>query len=101
MKNILDNYQTSISKLCEDHKVKSLYAFGSVLTDNFGNQSDIDLIVDFEYQDVLDYVDNYFDLKFALEKIFNRSIDLLEEKALKNPYFKQSIYQQRQLIYGQ
>ena len=101
MKNILDNYQISISKLCEDHKVKSLYAFGSVLTENFGNQSDIDLIVDFEHQDVLDYGDNYFDLKFALEKMFNRPIDLLEEIALKNPYFKQAIYQQRQLIYGQ
>lgn len=98
--NILDSFHASIEVLCNNHKVKSLYAFGSVLTENFGAESDVDLIVDFETQDVLDYADNYFDLKFALEEVLKRPIDLLEEKALKNPYFKKAIYQQRRLIYG-
>jgi len=72
----------------------------SVLTDNFNKDSDIDLIVDFEPIDVALYADNYYDFKFSLQDILNRSIDLLEEKAIKNPYFKQAIKQQRQLIYG-
>jgi len=99
--NRLETYGPDIIKLCETHKVKSLYAFGSVLTDHFTSESDIDLIVDFVNMDVEDYADNYFDLKFSLQEIFKRPIDLLEEQAIKNPYFKQSVNQQRQLVYGQ
>ena len=96
----LDFYKQDIVSLCETHKVKSLYAFGSVLTEKFNKESDIDLIVDFANIDVEDYADNYFDFKFSLQNILNRSIDLLEEKAIKNPYLKQAINQHRQLIYG-
>ena len=97
----LDTYSFEIDKLCKNHKVKSLYAFGSVLNDSFNETSDIDLVVDFQQIDLLDYADNYFDFKFSLEKIFNRPIDLLEEKAIKNPYFRESLNQQRKLVYGQ
>jgi predicted nucleotidyltransferase len=97
----LELYTPDIIKLCEMHKVKSLYAFGSILTENFTDESDIDLLVDFSNIAVEDYADNYFDFKFSLQDIFKRPIDLLEEKAIKNPYFKQSVNQQRQLVYGQ
>jgi len=97
----LKDYVKDIEKLCREHKVKSLYAFGSVLTENFTEQSDIDLIVDFANMDVKDYADNYFDFKFSLQDILQKPIDLLEDKAIKNPYFRQSINQNRQLIYGQ
>ena len=80
--------------------MKKLYAFGSVLADTFNDKSDIDLIVDFEEVDELEYVDNYFNFKFSLQEVLHRSIDLLEEKAIKNPYFQKSINQQRQLLYG-
>ncbi len=99
--NRLESYTTDIAKLCETHKVKSLYAFGSVLTSNFTNNSDIDLIVDFANMEVEDYADNYFEFKFSLQDILKRPIDLLEEKAIKNPYFRQTVNQQRQLVYGQ
>lgn len=82
------------------HKVKSLFAFGSVLTDSFTQESDVDLIVDFLNLDVLDYGDNYYDLKFSLEKIFQRNVDLLEKKALRNPYFLKTIDENKKLIYG-
>jgi uncharacterized protein len=89
-----------INALCKSHKVKRLYAFGSVLTDKFNEQSDIDLIVDFYDIKLLDYADNYFDLKFSLEDNLKRPVDLLEEKAIKNPYFKKAIEKNKQLIYG-
>lgn len=95
----LKTYTAAIIKLCEIHKVKTLYAFGSVLTDKFTNNSDIDLVVDFSDVPVEDYADNYFDLKFSLQDILKRQIDLLEEKAIKNPYFRQVLNQQKQLIY--
>ena len=98
--NKLVAYKKQINELCVSHKVKSLYAFGSVLTDDFNSNSDIDLIVDFKEIDVVDYADNYFYLKFSLQDIFNRSVDLLEEQALKNPYFKEELNQTKELVYG-
>jgi len=98
--NTLSAYTNEINALCANHKVKSLYAFGSVLTPNFNTNSDIDLIVDFKEIDVKDYADNYFDFKFSLQDIFNRPVDLLEEQAIKNPYFKQVVNQTKELVYG-
>ncbi|TAF47908.1 MAG: nucleotidyltransferase [Sphingobacteriales bacterium] len=98
--NLLETYKLPIFKLCEKHSVKSLYAFGSILTDNFNSESDIDLMVDFAPIKVEDYADNYFDFKFSLQDILNRPIDLLEEKAIKNPYFKTAVLNQRALVYG-
>lgn len=71
--NLIESHTEDVFILCKSHKVKSLYAFGSVLTDEFNPESDIDLIVDFQQLDVLDYGDNYYDLKFSLENIFKRS----------------------------
>jgi hypothetical protein len=98
--NRLSLYKDQINELCASHMVKSLYAFGSVLTSDFDNNSDIDLIVDFKDVDVNDYADNYFDLKFSLQDIFKRPIDLLEEQAIKNPYFKQVVNQTKELVYA-
>lgn len=97
---VIDQNISKISQLCEVHGVKHLYVFGSVLTQNFNDKSDIDLIVDFKDIELLDYADNYFEFKFSLEDILKRPVDLLEEKAIKNPYFKQSIQEQKRLIYG-
>ena len=100
MNSILKNQLDTIRSLCERYRVKTLYAFGSVLTPNFDTHSDIDLLVDFLDQDALQYASNYFQFMFELEKLFNRKIDLLEERALKNPYFIENINQKKQLLYG-
>jgi predicted nucleotidyltransferase len=49
---------------------------------------------------VKDYADNYFDFKFSLQDLLNRSVDLLEEQAIKNPYFKQVVNQCKELVYA-
>jgi len=97
----LEKYTPDIINLCKTHRVKSLYAFGSVLTENFNKESDIELIVDFSNIDVEDYADNYYEFKFSLQEILKRPVDLLEEKAIKNPYFRLSVNKKRQLVYGQ
>ncbi len=86
--------------LCLKHKVNKLFVFGSVLKDSFTNESDIDLIVDFENIDLNEYADNYFDLKDQLESIFNRPVDLLEEKGIRNPFLRKQIDFEKQLVYG-
>ena len=42
----------------------------------------MDMVVDFDMVTLEDYADNYFDLKFSLEDIFGREVDLLEDKAI-------------------
>jgi uncharacterized protein len=98
--SIIDQYKDVIKTLCVLHKVRSLYAFGSVLTSEFNKESDIDLIVDFDQMPVADYADNYFGFKFSLQDVLKRPIDLLEEKAIHNPYFKNAVNQNRKLVYG-
>lgn len=103
MKKRNEYYQTfrtqHLKKLCKSHRVKSLYAFGSVLENRFNKESDIDFLVNFQEMEILDYADNYFNFLFALEDFFKRKIDLGTEKSLKNPYFIQEINQKKQLIY--
>ena len=71
-----------------------------MLSNRFGADSDIDLIVDFNDINLLEYADNYFSLKEELEKLFNRKVDLLEAQAIRNPIFKESIEKQKRLVYG-
>ena len=95
----LEKYLDQLRIICQRTDVKSLFAFGSVVRNDFKADSDIDLIVDIAASDPLSYADKYFDLKFALEKIFRRKIDLLEEKSLDNPYLMKQINQTKVLIY--
>jgi uncharacterized protein len=97
---LLDNYKNILNDLCQQNKVRTLYVFGSVLTDNFNENSDIDLIVDIESDDPLNYADYYFNLKFALQDLLKRPIDLLENKAIKNPFLRQNIDNSKRLVYA-
>lgn len=81
------------------HHVGKLFVFGSAVDDTINSESDIDLLVSFTEIRLEDYADNYFDFKFSLEDLFKRDIDLLEEKALKNPYLIQSINSAKRLVY--
>ena len=98
--NIIDKNIDKIRDLCDKHKVAKLFVFGSIMSDKFRKSSDIDLIVDFQDIDLYGYADNYFDLKFALEKILKRNVDLLEDKAISNPYLRKSIDSSKKLLYG-
>ena len=96
----IDDYKNVITQLCAQNKVKSLYVFGSALTNRFSSDSDIDLIVDIDSANPLEYADCYFNLKFALQDLLNRPIDLLENKAIRNKYLRREIDNSKQLIYA-
>jgi len=96
----LTSYIPQIRQLCENHKVGRLHAFGSVLTERFSEESDVDLVVDFDGRASEDYFNNYFDFKYSLEDVLKRKVDLLEEQAIRNPYLRQSIDRSKQLIFG-
>ncbi|MGV1012030.1 MAG: nucleotidyltransferase family protein [Flavobacterium sp.] len=90
----------TIKTLCNSHQVRFLAAFGSVTRDDFNKDSDIDFVVDFNESDPLLYSDLYFDLKDKLELLLNRTIDLVEDRALKNPYFKKELNHTKIILYG-
>lgn len=98
--SILERNIDKIQDLCDRHKVAHLFAFGSVLTDKFRPDSDIDFIVDFSDVKLLEYADNYFDFKYSLEGLLKRNVDLLEDKAIRNPFLRKSIDASKMLIYG-
>ena len=77
-----------------------MYVFGSDLTEKFSEKSNIDLVVDIDSNEPFDYAESYFNLKFALQDLFRRPIDLLENKAIKNQYIRQNIDSSKSLIYA-
>ena len=101
MNQIIELNKHSIYKLCQENSVEKLYAFGSVLNDDFSDKSDIDFIVKFsDNVPLLLYADNYFALLFSFEKLFKRDIDLITQKSLRNPYFIAEIDATKQLVYA-
>lgn len=92
--------KNEIEELCKKHRVHGFYVFGSVLTESFNADSDIDFLINFQDIELLDYADNYFGLLFALQELFDRNVDLLTEQSLKNPYFIEEINRTKQLIYA-
>ncbi len=97
---IVDKNIDQVKEFCNKHMVSKLFVFGSILTDHFGKTSDIDFLVDFEGVEIYDYADNYFDFKKSLENLFQRKVDLLENKAINNPFLRENIDSSKRLIYG-
>jgi len=81
--------------------VKELYLFGSVLGDNFHTSSDIDFLVEFSGVNLIDYFNNFMNLKHDLELLLGSHVDFVESKAIKNPIFRRSVDRSKHLIYGQ
>lgn len=101
MNDIISRHIDQIRRLFEQNKVRSLFAFGSVTTDGFKADSDIDFAVDIAEENPFLYADSYFNLKFQLEEILKRPIDLLEKKAIRNRFLKNEIERRKILIYGE
>ena len=89
-------------QLCRDFHVKRLDAFGSAAgQERFDpEKSDIDLLVEFEPMDPVHHAKAYFGLLAALQDLFALDVDLLEIKAVANPYLLESIERQRRRIYA-
>ena len=90
-----------IKRLLKMSKVKNAYFFGSVVSDSFSEESDLDLIVNL--QDDIDPVEAgevLWNLIFELEDLTKRKVDLLTERSLRNPYFIEEVNRTKFPIYG-
>lgn len=86
--------------LCAKHSVKQLSVFGSILTDRFRDDSDVDFLVSFNNMPLEEYADNYLQLMASISMLLGRDIDLVEEKAISNPVFKSNVDHTKMMIYG-
>lgn len=97
---LIHKHTKELNEACATHDVDELYVFGSILTDKFTANSDIDFIVSIASADPIEYAEHYFDLKFELESIFNKKIDLLEQKAIRNKTLENLLNQKKRLVYA-
>jgi predicted nucleotidyltransferase len=95
----VESLKPAIIQLCQRVRVRRLDVFGSALTGSFRPDSDVDVLVEFE-PDAGDLFSRYFDLKEGLERLLSRPVDVVVEKAMKNPYFKASIEHTRKNVYA-
>jgi predicted nucleotidyltransferase len=97
----LSNYSDELSQLCARYGVKRLELFGSGSRDDFDpKKSDFDLLVEFADPKPEGAFDRYFGLKEDLERLLRRPVDLVETQAIRNPYFRQAVRQDRILVYA-
>ncbi|MBS4039960.1 MAG: nucleotidyltransferase family protein [Flavobacteriales bacterium] len=72
--------KTNINKI-ESFHVSKIALFGSFVRDEQHSNSDIDILVEFEKK--FETFDNYMDLKFYLEDLFDRKVDLVIISSIK------------------
>ena len=77
-----------------------MYVFGSAVTPDFNESSDVDILISFKDIPYDKYTDNYFELHEKLQELFNRKVDLITERSLSNPYFIESLERTKQLLYA-
>jgi predicted nucleotidyltransferase len=92
-------HREEIDHVCRKYGIARLEIFGSALRDDFAKDSDIDCLIAFNEKSEKLFA-QYFDLKYELENLFDRSVDLVVEKALRNPYFKAELNETKQLVYA-
>ena len=95
----IEAIKPEIERICRRLSVKRLGLFGSAVSDNFSQSSDVDVLVIFDSSENIDLFDKYFELKEQLEKIFKREIDLVVDRKFKNPVLRESIDRTRTIIY--
>lgn len=88
-----------VKDFCRKWKVREFSLFGSVLTDEFRPDSDVDVLVEllpehgltlFEWVDMID----------ELKEMFGREVDLVEKTAIRNPYRRRSILTNHEVIHA-
>lgn len=95
----IDVPMEKIVEFCRKWKVRRFSLFGSVLREDFGPDSDVDVLVSFQPDSTWDLLD-LVDMRDELMTLFGREVDLVEEEGLRNPFRRSSILSTRQVLYA-
>lgn len=97
---IVQEKAAELEELCRRFAVRRLALFGSAVRGDFDTRSsDLDFVVEFAPLDPSGLKSAYFGLLNELEKLFGREIDLIELRAVKNPYIRRRILEQQETLY--
>lgn len=97
----IESRRAKIAEICARFGVRKLELFGSAATGAFDTtRGDLDFVVDFDLDGHPDRFEQYFGMKEALEALFGRPVDLVEEGASTNRYFLESLNRTRRLLYA-
>ncbi len=88
-----------IAAFCKKWKITEFAVFGSVLTEDFRSDSDVDVLVTFGPGGGITF-DNRVDMLDELKAIFGREVDLVEKKAISNPFRRHSILTTKEVLYA-
>ena len=77
-----------IADFCERHHIRKLALFGSILRDDFGPNSDIDVLVEFDPNHIPGLA--FFGMEQELSEILGRKVDLNTRRWL-SPYFRERV----------
>jgi hypothetical protein len=98
MRPKIDIPSQEIITFCQRHHIRQLALFGSVLRDDFGSESDVDVLVEFEPDAQIGY-QRFFRLQDELSALFGREVDLFTPNSLK-PFARESAMQNKAVIYA-
>lgn len=97
---LIEINMNKIIALCKKYKVARLWVFGSILTPRFNDDSDVDFSVEFQNNMIDDIFVVFFDFIEEMQSILGRKVDMVDETAVKNPYFRKELDATKTLIYG-
>lgn len=101
MVHLVEEKRDEIARLCQRCGVRRLELFGSAAGEDFrGETSDLDFLVEFQPLKAGEYADAYFGLLEGLQQLFDRPVDLVMPRAVRNPYFLEALNQGRKLLYA-
>ncbi len=90
-----------VASLCRRFGVQDLYVFGSAAeAGKISEVRDLDFLVKFSDMTPALYADSYFGLAESLSNLFGMKVDLVEEIAIRNPFFRKSIDNVKERLYG-
>ena len=97
---LIEMNMDKIVALCKKYKVAKLWVFGSILTPRFNDDSDGDFSVIFHYDQIQDLFVTFFDFIDELQDLLGRKVDMVDETAVRNSFFRKELDKTKYLIYG-
>ena len=97
---MIDFKSQELKSICKQFNVSRLYVFESAAKGELKDDSDIDLIVEFDRSNYHGAFDQFMGLKETLEDFYNRPIDLLASGKFRNHIFEREIEDSKVLVYA-
>jgi predicted nucleotidyltransferase len=101
MHDVVEQKRAEIEALCRRLGIRRLDLFGSAVGGSFDPYvSDVDVLVEFDIRAGFDYFGTYFSLKEGLERILERTVDVVSATSIRNPYFRDQVMRTREPLYA-